>query len=293
MGGEEPVISMFQIENYIKYYVNTLKFHAKDTRLKLSGEKSEPIHVIANGPTFIDTCKYINEIPGKTMMCNFALNNFRLFVPDYYVLADPLYRCIDPTYRGQYYDYIKENNNDEVLDRMSQLREKLLTVDKKMVIFSPPFLKLDHIIDNPCITWKYVNTSVYLPLHVSGVSKIWKNNAASPRVQSVVVLEIYAALQMGFKMIYLHGCEESCIFGGAMNVNQDTNKVEFQDSHFYSKGSRKTWNDMNMLSELRSQEKLFTSLYELEDYSKQLHARIINMSKNSWVDCFERYSNRV
>lgn len=284
------MISRMQISKYFDYYLNTIRSHASNIRFSLLDDKSEPIHVIANGPTFNDTCRYISEIPGKTMMCNFALNNFNLFVPDYYVLADPLYLCMDPGYRGKYYDYIKENNNEDVLIKMSKLREKLLIIDKKMTIFCPTFLNLEHAIVNPNISWVYVNTGVYLPIEVNGALKRWKKNRVSPYIQSVVVLEIYSALQLGYKSIYLHGCEQSYEFGGALKIDQDNNTLIFEDSHFYEKSSQRTWNDDNMLVELRAQERLFTSLYELREYSKALNARIINMSKNSWVDCFERFN---
>lgn len=283
------MISGMQIAKYFDYYLNTLRYHARNIRFPLLDEKSEPIHVIANGPTFNDTCRYISEIPGKTMMCNFALNNFNLFVPDYYVLADPMLICMDPDYRGKYYHYIKENNDDDLM-RMSKLREKLLIIDKKMTIFCPTFLNLEHAIVNPKISWKYVNTDIYFPIDAKGALIKWKKNRVAPQIQSVVVLEIYVALQLGYKKIYLHGCEQSCVFGGALRIDQDSNTLMFENSHFYEKPSQRTWNDDNMLVELRAQERLFTSLYELRDYSKALNARIINMSKNSWVDCFERFN---
>lgn len=284
------MISGMQIAKYYDYYINTLRFHSRNIRFPLLDDKSEPIHVIANGPTFNDTCKYVSEIPGKTVMCNFALNNFNLFVPDFYILADPVFICMDPDYRGKYYDYIKENNNDDVLIRMSELREKLLLIDKEMVIICPPFLNLEHAICNPKISWEYVNTDIYFPIDDKRALNKWKKNRVAPQIQSVVVLEIYVALQLGYKTIYLHGCEQSCVFGGALRIDQDSNTLMFENSHFYEKPSQRTWNDDNMLVELRAQERLFTSLYELRDYSKALNARIINMSKNSWVDCFERFN---
>ena len=283
--------SLFQIANYINYYLPTLRFNAREIRFPLLSDKSEPIHVIANGPTFNDTCKYINEIPGKTMMCNFALNNFTLFVPDYYVLADPKLMCIDPDYRGEYYNCIKESNREVDLKMMSELREKLLMVDKEMVIICPSSLNLEHVICNPKISWKYVNTSTYIPIAVKGALKRWKNNKVAPRIAGVPVLEIFSALHLGYKTIYLHGCEASDFFGNANKVNQDNNMLSFVARHFYDneKDSEIFWKDENMLNFLRAEEILFTSLYELQDYSKHLNARIINMSKNSWVDCFERY----
>ena len=277
-------------DKYLRYFRETLRLHGKANRLVLSDEKTEPIHVIANGPTFRDTCKYIDQIPGKTMMCNFALNSFELFVPDYYVFADPAFLCIDPDYRGEMYYYVKETNSDqeELFEKFHQLREKLFKIDKKMSIICPAGLNFEQSICNPNLSWIYVNTP-YIPIDIKGALKRWKENRAAPRIQGIIVLEIFAALQLGYKTIYLHGCEQSNIYGGALKMNQDNNKISYMNSHFYEKNYEVSLKGVGMLEALRAEEILFTSLYELQDYSKHLNARIINMSKNSWVDCFERY----
>ena len=100
-------------------------------------------------------------------------------------------------------------------------------------------------------------------------------------------------MQLGFKKIYLHGAEHK---RDKQFVNGENN-VCIKDVHVYDENPiiynlTEEWG-LHMLDECYAGVNLYKNLYLLNDYSAICAAKIINVSTDSMIDCFERYYKDV
>lgn len=246
-------------------------------RLSLGKAQIEPIHVVMNGPTLKDSIHLINEIPGKVLMVNSAishLEDFNSIKPNYYCLADPAY--IDP--------------NAALADLVVNTWESINQYNGPLELFVPNLWKNKFLINKSNIHVRYV-ISVPAPKGKHLYEKLQKNTGA-PAFQGVVVMGLYVALQLGYKKIYLHGAEQK---RDNIFVNE-RNELYIRDVHLYKE--KKTIKNLtlrsgiHMLDEYHAEVNLFENLYLLRDYSAICGAKIINVSTDSLIDCFERYYKR-
>ena len=123
---------------------------------------------------------------------------------------------------------------------------------------------------------------------------LYKKGWAMPRVQNVVVASIFLGINMGYKTIRLYGVDHS--WTRTLGVNTK-NQVCAVDSHFYDNqpahftpyGKDPTTKKIMTLDELlHAFARMFESYHKLRKYADSRRCRILNCTKDSFIDAFER-----
>ena len=120
----------------------------------------------------------------------------------------------------------------------------------------------------------------------------YKNNLGMPRPHNVLIPSILSAINSGYTKIYIAGADHSWFKDLWVNEN---NEVLLTQKHFYDE---KTAKALPVHKEGKGQRKLheilikwvysFQSYWEMEEYSKSINVKIYNVTKDSFVDAFER-----
>lgn len=261
---------------YVIQWINcgkqAIKSNNKD-RLVKKPTKKGVIHVLMNGPSLNDSLKYVHQKKGKVMMVNFALNNTRELggiLPDYYCMLDSI--CINPKY-----------------PESQRLMEYIEKYEKKLYLFVSGKVGNNISINNSNVKVIKVNSNA-CPKY-KGKTEEWllRNNIAMPEGQGVIILALYVAIQLGYKEIYLHGADANTILTLAVDLD---NNLYIRDSHYYEKSVKRNltaFAGQNFLGELYANYVLFKGLYDIQKYSVACNSRIINMSKDSLIDCYEKF----
>ena len=110
---------------------------------------------------------------------------------------------------------------------------------------------------------------------------------------------IFLGLNMGFKTVYLTGADHSWYKSFFLD---DKNKLYYKDEHFYNK-EEVGWTPFyknveeteafDMAGIFTALSRKFKGYQELERYSKFLHKKVYNISKESSIGAFERFEIKV
>jgi hypothetical protein len=119
---------------------------------------------------------------------------------------------------------------------------------------------------------------------------IYKRNLGMPQCQNVLVASLYNCINLGYKKIYLLGADHT--WHETLRLD-DNNEIILQDTHFY--GS-KNYNVRDMVNEgvsymaqqFLSLHKAFKGYEVLARYAKYRGAKVVNASKRSYIDVFEK-----
>jgi len=127
----------------------------------------------------------------------------------------------------------------------------------------------------------------------------YKYRLGTPTPYNVLIPTLINSLNMGFKEIFVAGADHSMfktIFVG------DDNFLYKKDEHFYAKdkaricyqygykyGGCNDTNPMNIAYFLETQGILFKNHQYIREYADSCNARIINLTRESFIDAYERY----
>ena len=258
-------------------------------KIKCVNTKKDECFILGNGPSLSKDLNTIASISkSKTIV---AVNHFgvselyMMLKPDFYILADPSY----------YFDNLEQQLQISVDFLFIELKEKTTW---PITIFVPfegqkriqNLLKENQYISvigfNKVNTWKgfkWFDRCVY------------DNQWAIFSGINVVMAALSLAINMGFKTIYLLGVDHSWLKN--LVVGED-NRLYFYDPHFYEKENLKpipiTIEEKNKIKFLKLHEwlafpqKAFEIYHYIEDYAKYKKVKIINCTKDSFIDAFER-----
>lgn len=111
-----------------------------------------------------------------------------------------------------------------------------------------------------------------------------------PPYQNVINIALYIAIYLGFKKIYLIGCDMT----GFVNVYDENENIDF-GGHFYEKDNKKELEYMTTLHRQRTNEQLlkgYGKVFELfrltRDYAHKNQIEIYNATKGGTLDVFPR-----
>lgn len=234
-------------------------------RLSLQKPRDRALSILLNGPSLSKTLKYLDRDKTDVCMVNFAISTelYEQMKPEFICLADPVFFTTDKKL-FEYYKRIKE-------------------INPKQVIFYPNYVNIVHL-----KKWKFKLKRVYTADDLFDVNKYSKKllekNLMAPYFINVGIMALYVGIQLGYKEIFLHGADFS--FFKTFSVNERL-EVEMEDVHFY--GTEKVSKECNMRRHMQCVEEAISQFYIMEKYAKAEHAKIINMSDESMLDCFERY----
>jgi len=254
----------------------------------VSSSKNFEIHLLGNGPSLTESLSTIN-IQGLILNVDYGCVNsfsstcfYEKIKPTHYFLFDPAY-----------WDDLSSNDvRESVKDTYEAIINKTTW---SLFLYIPKTAKGSKILINlnlnKNITVVYCNTS---PTNASSLLKhiLYKYNLAMVHVQNVLVAAIFISINMGYKKIVIHGADHSWIEN--IEVNQE-NVVCIKDSHFYDDKpvSMKPWfksaNSVFRMHELlQVLAKKFAGYWALSDYAKKREVKIINASKKTYIDAFDR-----
>jgi hypothetical protein len=115
---------------------------------------------------------------------------------------------------------------------------------------------------------------------------IYKLNLGMPMCINVVIFAIMTAINMKYEKIYMYGIDHS--FSAQLFVDED-NCVCSRESHVYSSEARIfKLPETTMAQTLLDMSNAFRIHEKLEKYSKTVGVKILNCTKGSFVDAYER-----
>jgi|GEM_PF-2897501 len=236
------------------------------------------INVLGNGPSCHSTFKK-NRIDGeKIMVVNFfgVSPEFHDYKPSHYVLIDPLFF-------------------EDGSERFLQLYELLNGVDWNMTLFVPFAYKkiAKRLIINAFVNIKAIRFN-YFPGDNRILYALYQRNLATPRFQNVINACLYLSVNQGYSEIKLHGVESDEFKKFSIDAN---NNVILETEHFYGKSiinltKEERINKGEFWNYLKYYSYMLQGYSEMEKYSKFMKCRILNYTKISCIDSFEKYSNK-
>ncbi len=285
---------------YIKHFIEKFKIDTNNfidksaisefSKKISASNKKEGCIVFANGPDLKDTLndeKTLSFIQNKKKFCtnNFpATEYFYKLKPEFIVFMDPFFWAKDL--------YEEKRNSYQ------KIYENLMQTDWQITIFMPKAAQnwnffIDLPMKNENIDIIYVNASEN---KYKGKTEFreYALNLAMPNVLNVTISALFLGINLGFEKIHLYGANHSNITDIKVeeNILYEIKKYFYEDKMYenltpcYSTPDRKK---TKTISEFLYDWYLTFSAYEkLEEYSKYMGAKIYNLSKNSFIDAFER-----
>ena len=231
------------------------------------------LSILANGPSLSEELESIDLHNGDFSVLNFFYKSplFNQIKPSIYVLADPY--------------FFTEEHIKPIFD----------LVHWSMTLFVPyRYWKRIHILRN-CPN-SFIKVLPYHTGHYLGYEffRIWiyRHGLSMPIAQNVLVPSIFNAINLGYKEIRIYGADHS--WTKTIRVNA-ANEVCLVDSHFYDNNEEKLkpWKKLSgetylMHEVLRDLAQMFDSYHYIRKYADEAGCRIINCTKNSFIDAFER-----
>jgi len=253
-------------------------------------QKEKTLYILGNGPSFKkDYSNYKEALSTKTLLSvnGFPLNEaFTNLQPTYFIICSP----------GFYNDKAVDYNVSVRANIISSLIEKTTW---PLTFFLPAKARknstfINRFKENNNITLSYFNTTPVEGLYP--ITKLFLSTGlGSPRPHNVLIPAILQAINSGFENLYVLGADHSWL--PQITVN-DKNEVLINQKHFYDEGTStpKQMHKNEGQSNRHLHEVLekfyysFESYHLLEKYSKDKGCKIINLTKGSFIDAFERES---
>ncbi len=233
--------------------------------------------VLGNGPSLRSLLsEHASFLTGKDLlMVNFsaAADDFTKFQPKFYLLMDPAFFEDEVTMQKLFVPMVEKT-------------------EWEMHLFAP-------VSAREYAAWqKMVSRSRYIRLHwfnatpvegLTGISHFYyRKRLGMPRPRNVLVACLMVALQLPYDTIYLAGADHSWM----KEIWVDDNNVVNEDrAHFYDKrGTKRVVSSHKLHELLNSMAVAFRSYHEVENYSRILGKKIINITAGSYIDAFEKMS---
>lgn len=230
--------------------------------------------ILANGPSLKEDLGKIDFSKGDFLVLNdfYKFPEFVKIRPLYYVLADP------------YYFETEEN-----------IKNVIQNVNWSIKLFIPSYALRKKVflktLNNSFVEIIPYNTATYMGFERLK-NKVYRAGLAMPKPQNVLVPSIFIGINMGYSVIKLYGVDHS--WTESIRVNEN-NEVCLTDSHFYDTEEvqlhpwhKATGEQYKMHEVLRDLAQMFDSYHQLSEYAKYRGCRILNCSRNSFIDAFER-----
>lgn len=238
-------------------------------------------YILGNGPSLKvalenNEIDYINK---EVYVVNlFCLDEyFGKLKPNNYVIADS--------------GFWKTTSDKRILDIQSVFKERIMKVDWKLNLYTP--YEITNKFEDIIISNKYINLIKYNRTPVSGFKSfrhlVYKFNLGMPLPVNVLNVCIFCALNNSYKKILIYGADFSSIETFFVN---EKNQIAVRPKHFYDKNNNQV--DAIIMKKgafknaLLSMVKALDSYEKLEDYSISQGKVIINKTRASYIDVFNK-----
>lgn len=245
------------------------------TSISIPNKRSECC-VLGNGPSLNDALAMSpSPFLGKDLMVvNFFLETdyFEILKPSYYIMLDNLFFSDNV-------DFFREERNAKAIDRLN-------TINWEMILFVPIIARKSMLIKR-IINYK-IKIIYFNSTPISGFRKIeyyyYDKNLGMPTAQTVINAAIFLAIKLDYKIINLYGVDQSWLKGMYVDEN---NIVRAGLDHFYG-GSSSIGSIPSLSNLLLTQYNAFFSHERLQVYSKEKGIKILNHTKLSYIDAYEK-----
>ena len=244
--------------------------------------KGKRIHILCNGPSLKQDLPELMRDKLFMVEAKICVNYFfqdaviKELKPTIYCLADP------GLFTSAHIGIFNEINT-------------LVDWDMKLII--PLYGKETVKIVKSILTNKHITLVTISALLYNGFErnryKSWKTGHSVPSFVNISIMASYVALNMGYSNIYLYGVEHT--FFENMGVD-DENRLFLTDSHFYGSEKRFVLTCDGAFEHTKDwlYEKYLTFLEHerMRGYADYLGATIMNCTKRSLIDAYERLSQK-
>lgn len=250
---------------------------------------SEDCIILANGPSLNDTLQnHLSFTKDKRTFCVnfFATTDFYQTIrpTDYVINAPELFEdCQDENVVKNRIDLFTKIQQQTQWDMCLYVINRAAKYNFwQKIIRDNPRIKIQYYNPTPVEGWKWFRHLMFR----------W--NLGMPRPHNVLIPSIMIALNKGFKKIYLCGADHSWL--SEISVDRDNN-VLINQKHFYDENTsipspmlknKKGIGKKTLDEVLMKFVYAFKGYFILNDYAKWLDAKIVNATRNSFIDAFER-----
>ncbi len=247
--------------------------------------------ILGNGPSLNQSLEEsLAFIKETDIYCvnNFASSSiYTAIKPQNYVMLDPAY-------------FLYSAENSERKDIEKTLEAILSLTDWNMKIFFPAKHRNSYLVNEirkakPTIQICFFNYTIVRGF-VFFRNWFFKHNLGMPQCQNIMGACIYVALVQNYSTIYLFGADHS--WHEEIRITEQ-NELEMRQVHFYDNTSNTKYQKVvdvrdNTKPKLHSQflslHKAFFSYEILNTFAEYRNTKILNASKKSYIDTFERIS---
>jgi hypothetical protein len=251
----------------------------------LKEKYSGTLAVLANGPSLKNILPLLTT-DKEFENTDFIVVNFFAF-DDVFFRIKPKHYCVaDPI-------FIKDSHKRENVLRFFKILQNEVNWDLNIYVPGKYFLK--EFLSYSQLSNKYLH---YIPLNsveYTGYNSFrhffYKKGLSMPRPQNISIMAIYVGLNMNYSIIRLYGVDHS--FFNSLCVNE-YNQICHRNQHFYEKTTveLKPIIDDGILWKVADYFMAMHHIFKNHDltnnYAKFLNVKIINCTKDSMIDSYER-----
>jgi hypothetical protein len=285
----QMLIKIF-VDNFLKTVLSIVRILLFSRfSVEIPKTSNDEIILLGNGPSFkSDFLKHEKFFQEKETLCvnHFPSTEYYVkLMPKYYILAGPELWLDDI---GQKYIF----NSNTLFQNMAKY------TSWEIKCFVPFEAKKhlrwrDHLKSNKNIKIIYYNN-----IAIDGFpwfkNLLFRLNLGMPSPHNIMIPALMISIAMGFNKIYLSGADHSWL--SEISVT-DSNEVLLNHKHFYDEGSSKPTAMHNRgvgkrpLHEILHKFMIsFEGYFAIDSYAKKRQIKILNTTKNSFIDAFERFS---
>ncbi|MBX3006545.1 MAG: hypothetical protein KF816_00825 [Melioribacteraceae bacterium] len=242
--------------------------------------------ILANGPSLNESLK--NELSIILNRKKFCVNHFVFsdryaeIKPDYYVLAAPEFWIEKPT---EWHIQMRNKVHADLIRK----------TDWNMILFLPHNAKRNKLWNKLELKNSNIRTVYFNNTPVEGLQSInhllFNHNLGMPRPHNVLVPTLFLALKMGFKNVLLFGADHS--WHEEIRIDE-ANQLTVNHEHFYDKSKqimpmyKLDGKEYFLHDVFRKLHLAFKGYFILKEYADYLGSKILNASKKSYIDAFEK-----
>lgn len=250
-----------------------------------TGRPRETMAVLGNGPSLARELPGLLERTGDRdfMAVNFfALDErFTLLRPAYYVLSDPMF-------------FRESAFRDRVAGLYRAMNERVSwPMTLYVQYYNPERFDYRAVLPNPLIRIVPFHTYMYRGF-CSVEFWLFRRGLGSANFGTVVQVGEYVALLLGYRRVELYGVDHTLLEGLCVDGR---NRLCRADRHYYDAGAPAAPQPVfrkvppvpyTMASYLAEVAELFRGHEVLRDYAASLGVRIVNCTRGSMIDAYER-----
>lgn len=241
--------------------------------------KGESVNILANGPSLNNELEALmkenSSLKNSLVVNYFAFSSlFEQLEPQYYCLADPLF-------------FTEDRYTENVYRLFAELNKVFWKMDLFVWIQGVETIK--KYVKNENITINGVSTLQFEGFEAQRNNYL-KMGKAVPSYVNVTIMGLYVLLNLGYDIINLYGVDHSFLAGLCVN---DDNRLCINDHHFYGSEKREFAPKMDgslwtMKDFVYDKYLTFVEHEFMRGYADHLGAKIINCTKDSWIDAYVR-----